>query len=85
MKYNSQNLETDSTKQSNDKSKPLLDLSNGKTTNEDNNSKEDKEDKDSKDSKDSKNSKQRRKRKEISISATKTVNKHDVKIIVEFN
>ena len=28
---------------------------------------------------------QRRKRKEISVSATKTVNKHDVKIIVEFN
>ena len=33
----------------------------------------------------SKTSNQRRKRKEISVSATKTVNKHDVKIIVEFN
>ena len=31
------------------------------------------------------NTNQRRKRKEISVSATKTVNKHDVKIIVEFN
>ena len=31
------------------------------------------------------NSNERRKRKEISVSATKTVNKHDVKIIVEFN
>ncbi len=30
------------------------------------------------------NNKKRRKRKELSISATKTVNKHDIKIIVKF-